>query len=267
MRAARFACWLGALVVSAPALADDAACVSATEKALTLRQQGKLHAALKELATCSDASCPDEVKQECTKRLSEIDAVMPSLILEAKDLVGNDLADVNVTMDGTPFATTLDGRPMTVDPGAHKFHFTFLQAPPLDKTLVIREGERDRRETIVIQISPPKPPPFWGPTRVTALSVGVLGLAGLAVGGVFGGFALSAQNQESSDCAQGCNRYAQALTDYNYAQMNATASTALFITGGVLVATGVVLWILSPRSSVSVAPSAATRGFVLGGTF
>jgi hypothetical protein len=265
MRVGGFACWLGVMTLASSALADDAACVSATEKAFTLRQQGKLHAALKELATCTDASCPDEVKQECIKRISEIDAVMPSLILEAKDLVGNDLADVNVTIDGVAFATTLDGRPITVDPGDHKFHFTFFQAPPLDKALVIREGERDRRETVVIQISPPKPPPFWGPTRVVALTTGVLGLGALAVGGVFGGFAISAQNQEKSDCAQNCNRYAQALTDYNYAQTNATAATVMFVIGGVLVATGVVLWIAAPRSSVAV--GVGSGAMMLRGTF
>ena len=159
------------------ARADDQACIDAAEKALSLRKQGKLHDALKELPACADQACPDEVKQECAKRISEIDAVMPSLILAAKDLVGNDLDEVAVTMDGAPFIGRLDGRPVTVDPGEHKFHFTFLQAPPVDKTIVIREGERERRESIVIQISPPKPPSFWSAQRVIALSSGVLGVA------------------------------------------------------------------------------------------
>ena len=83
----------------------------------------------------------------------------------------------------------------------------------------------------------------------------MLGVAGISViGGVFGGFAISAQNQEKADCTQTCSRYAQSLTDYNYAQMNATAATALFIAGGALVATGIVLWIVAPRSSIVVAP-------------
>lgn len=259
----------GSLLVTVPALADDAACIAATEQALTLRQQGKLHDALKQLATCSDTACPEEVKAECTKRLSEVDAVMPTLILAAKDLVGNDLDEVQVTMDGTPFASHLDGRPITVDPGDHKFRFTFLQAPPVEKNIVVREGERDRRESVTIQISPPKPPAFWGAQRVLALTTGVIGIAGIAVGSAFGAFALSAQNQEKTDCAAGCDRYAQAVTDYNYAQMNATASTVLFIVGGVLAATGIVLWLTAPRSSVTVAPSVGDRagGIVLGGRF
>jgi hypothetical protein len=257
-------------VTASTARADDAACVTATEHALTLRQQGKLHDALKELATCSDTACPDEVKQECTKRLSEIDAVMPTLILAAKDLAGNDLADVNVTMDGAPLAKTLDGRPLTIDPGEHKFHFTYGKAPPLDKTFVVREGQRERRESVVIDFSPPKPAPFWGPTRMLGLGSALLGVTSLALGGVFGGFAIGAQNQERTDCAQGCDRYAQAVTDYNYAQMNATAATVLLITGGALVVTGVVLWLAAPRSSsVAVAPSVGigSGAMVLRGTF
>jgi hypothetical protein len=261
---AAIGCTLVSLAAS-NALADDAACVTATEQAFTLRQRGQFHAALKALATCSDPSCPDEVKQECTKRLSDIDAVMPSLILEAEDLVGNDLADVHVTMDGAPFANSLDGRSITLDPGEHKFHFTFRQAPPVDKTLVIREGQRERRERIVIQSSPPKAPAFWGPTRILALGAGALGVAGLALGGVFGGFAIGAQNQEKADCSQSCDRYAQALTDYNYAQMNATASTAFFIAGGALLVTGIVLWLAAPRTSVTTGTVAA--GTLLRGTF
>ena len=54
------ACALG-LTSSRPARADEAACIAASEAALTLRQQGKLHEALKQLAVCSEAGCSSEV--------------------------------------------------------------------------------------------------------------------------------------------------------------------------------------------------------------
>ena len=260
---------LGALLVASSVWADDASCISATEQALALRQQGKLHDALKQLSACAEPACPDEVKAECAKRISEIDAVMPTLILAAKDLVGNDLDEVQVTMDGAPFASRLDGRPVSVDPGEHKFRFTFLQAPPSERAIVIREGERDRRESVVMQIKPPKPPSYWNGQRFVALTTTVLGVAGLAVGATFGAFAISVQNQEKSDCGPaGCPAYAQSVNDYRYAQTNATASTVLFVVGGVLAAAGVVLF-LTAHTAVSVAPTVGTGsgGLVLSGAF
>jgi hypothetical protein len=252
---------LSMLAVTTPTRADDASCVAATEQAFTLRQQGKLHDALKQLAACADTTCPDEVKQECAKRIADIDAAMPSLILAAKDLGGNDIDAVEVTMDGQPFAGRLDGRPITVDPGEHKFHYVVSHAPPAEKTLIVREGERGRRESIVIQLAPPKPVPFWSTPRVLGLVSGVVGLAGIGVGAVFGGYAAGAQSQEQSNCSpSSCLHPGQASTDYDYARQNATASTVLFISGGVLAATGVILWLLAPKHTLAVSPSAWLHG-------
>jgi hypothetical protein len=256
---------LAVLLTSGVAAADDAACIAASEQSLALRKQEKLHDALKQLALCADPACPDEVKQECSRRIGDIDGVMPSIILAAKDLVGNDLDEVAVTMDGESFTRRLDGRPITIDPGEHKFHFEFTGAPPLDKTIVVREGERDRHEAIVMQLKPPPPPSFWTAQRAIAATTGFVGLVGIGLGAVFGAFAIAAQGQESTDCpAIGCQHLLQAQTDYNYAQTNATASTVLFIAGGVLAATGIVLWLVTPkRVNVQVTAS----GLMLRGAF
>src|SRR5579872_4668504 len=107
---------IAALVAPAVARADDTACIAASEQELTLRQQGKLHDALKQLAACADASCPDEVKAECTRRVAEVDAAMPTLVVVAQDGAGNDLSDVRVSVDGAPLLASLDGRPVSLDP-------------------------------------------------------------------------------------------------------------------------------------------------------
>ncbi|HLK37289.1 MAG TPA: hypothetical protein VKU41_11095, partial [Polyangiaceae bacterium] len=147
------AVWL----LAAPARADDAACVAATETSLGLRKQGKLHQALKELAACAEPSCPAEIKTECSRRIAEIDDAMPTLILAAKDGTGNDLTAVAVSMDGAPLVGMLDGRAIAIDPGEHSFRFEAAGQPALDKNFVVREGEKDRRETVVI--GPPAPAP------------------------------------------------------------------------------------------------------------
>ncbi len=285
------ACALGLL--APPARADEAACIAATEDALTLRQQGKLRDALKKLAVCAEATCSSEVKTECTQRIAAIDAAMPSLVLGAKDGSGNDLYDVRVSMDGAPLTGSLDGRPIALDPGEHTFTFETAGNAPVEKTLVLREGEKDRHESVVIGSPPPPspavtpalaslPPPAptptpWGPQKTLAVVSGAVGAVGVGLGVWFGAFAASAQSKEKSDCsATTCGNRAQAVEDYDTAKKDATGSTIAFIAGGALLAAGGVLWFTAPKdrgpldaARIHLAPVVDSRSsrIVVGGSF
>jgi hypothetical protein len=280
---------------AAPARADDAACIAASERAITLRKQGALRDTLQQLAVCADEACPGEVKAECTRRIEDVRAAQPTLILSAKDGAGNDLLDVRVTMDGAPLLASLDGRPLAIDPGAHAFRFEAAGQKPIEKTLVLREGEKDRREAIVIGEPPPAPPvpavppapaSSWGPQRTIAVVTGSAGVVGLGVGALFGAFAISAKNREQGDCpSAGCSGYTQAKADYDTATKDATGSTISFIAGGVLVGVGAVLWLTAPAAAptqpdatrgaidrpgalrVGLAPSTRGQGLALVGTW
>lgn len=250
------------LLASSAARADDATCIAASEEALTLRQGGKLHDALERLALCADAACPAEVKEECARRITAVDAVMPTLILAAKDGAGGDLSAVTVTMDGAPLVSTLDGRALSVDPGEHTFRFETRGQLPIERKLVLRESDKERRE--LVTIGAPVAPAVvrggsWGTQKTLAVISGGLGLVGIALGATFGAFAVSSQDQQHVDCGpSACPHYLQSLTDYDYAQRNATASTISFVAGGVLAAAGVVLWFTAPR--VRIVPVAAANG-------
>jgi hypothetical protein len=274
--------WLGLVgamaLASAPASADDAACIAASEGSLALRQQGKLHEALKQLATCAQSSCPGEVATECARRIDDIKGAMPTLILTAKDGSGNDLYDVKVSMDGAPLETTLDGRPVGIDPGEHVFVFELAGQPPVEKRLVLREGEHDRREGVVlgpppppVAAPPPAPPPAsWWTTQRTLAVVGAgLGLVGVGLGASWGLYAISSQNAEKSDCASAssCKHAQQAGADYTAAHEDATASTVAFAAGAAFLAAGAVLWFTAP--SVHVTPTVGSHGggLVVGGGF
>jgi hypothetical protein len=257
------ACLALAAALFAPvARADVGACIASSEQALSLRKQGKLHEALKQLALCADPGCPAEVSAECTQRIAALDAAMPTLILAATDGAGNDLFDVKVSMDGEPLTPKLDGRPLSIDPGEHTFHFEASGQPPLDKQLVVREGEKDRREAVVIgpvpHLAPPAPQPsspgWWTAHRTLAVIGAGLGVVGVGVGAAFGGYAISAQNRQKSDCGpSACPNFAQAQQDYTTAGQNATASTVAFVAGGAFLAAAAVLWFTQPASSPSAA--------------
>jgi hypothetical protein len=276
-----------------PARADEAACIAATEESLSLRQQGKLHDALKKLAICAEASCSSEVKAECTQRIDAIDAAMPTLILEAKDGAGNDLYDVRVSMDGALLASNLDGRPIAIDPGEPAFVFETAGTPPLEKKLVLREGEKERHESVTLGSPPPTPAPAptpvslppapapppstWSTQKTLAVVSAGMGVVGVGLGAWFGAFAASSQSREKRDCsATACSNPAQAVEDYNTAKDDASGSTFAFVAGGALLAAGAALWFTAPanhgpgsaaRLRVMPAVDARSSRLVVGGAF
>jgi hypothetical protein len=250
--------------IATPARADDAACINAVEQALTLRTSGKLHDALKTLVACSDPGCPGEVRTECTQRIDAIGAAMPTLVFAVKDGAGNDLFAVTVSMDGAPLTTTLDGRPLSIDPGEHAFRFETAGQPPLERTLVVREGEKNRVESVVLGHAAPPPPPAapeaptpvvsssWNSRKTLAVMAGGVGVVGIGLGIVWSAYASSAQSQEQSNCnASSCPHRLQSVADYNAAESNATAATVSVVAGAALVAAGVVLWITAPPTASS----------------
>jgi hypothetical protein len=264
---------LAAILVGASgsrALADDAACVSAVEQSLTLRQNGQLHEALKRLAVCADPACPVELRTECTQRIDSIGLAMPTLVLGAKDGAGNDLYDVKVTMDGAPLALSLDGRPVSVDPGEHTFHFEMVGQPAVEKKLVLREGEKNRAESVVLgpvtpppiatAAAPPPPPPTpgsWSTRKTLAIASGAVGLVGLGLGIAWGEYASSAQSKEKVDCGSpACANRAQGLEDYKTAQNDATGSTIGISLGAAFIATAAVLWLTAPSNGSATAQTA-----------
>lgn len=182
---------------------------------------------------------------------------------------------MTVTVDGQPLADKLDGRALRVDPGEHEFIFTVAGQTPVTEKIVMKEGEKDRHERVVIGAPPP---PLALPPTVPEVSssdaskpglgaqkwVGIVGagagVVGVVIGGVFGGLTASAINQQKTDCASAshCANYAQAASDHSTWTTDGTISTAAFIAGGVLIAGGAVLFFTAPRHA-SEASAAAAR--------
>lgn len=273
---------------SSTAHADDAACIDANEKSITLRRDGKLRDALKVLVSCTDPACPADVKDACAKRIAKVNEAMPSIVFGAKNGLGEDVTDVTVTMDGAPLLTTLDGRPLALDPGSHTFVFTAKGQPPVERTLVIHEGEKTRQETVRVGPAAPEPPPEkpvqpapppagWGTQKIAGVVVAGVGVVGLGLGATFGLLASGEQSSEKKDCSlSSCPNPGGARTDYDNATRDATISTVSFIAGGALVAGGAALFFLArpaeaktTAGSLRIAPSvdARNRGFVLRGEF
>jgi hypothetical protein len=294
LRAAAVLALLGtALSVAPPALAGEPSigdCLLAAEASLKLRGEHKLRLTRTQLLVCSAPSCPAEVRQECMKRIDEVNAASPTIVLAVKS-GGKEMSAVNVTVDGQLLADHLDGSALSVDPGAHEFTFEAKGLPPLTETIILHEGEKDRRETVILGGGPKTPAPSSSdntattvPTegetvapkdedtgntqRVLGIVTGGVGVAGLAVGSVFGVFASSAWNKAKTECSSGTDCPSNAMNDRSSALTDATVSTVGFIAGGVLAVGGVVLFLTAPRADgPKVGLEARPNGFAVTGQF
>ena len=277
-------------------------CLAASEDSLSLRKAGKLGDARKQVLVCASASCPGEVRTECESRLRELNTAQPTLVLEAKDAAGNDLSTVRVTMDGAVLVNSLDGRALAIDPGEHKFKLEISGQTPVERTFIVREGDKERRERVVFGIAPTPPPapvrppaptPPLAPTPTAGvdtpsagmsplvpvgIAVGVVGLAGIGVGTGLFLKASSTLTDSENACQVGTCTVAGRTTALQLQQDaidGASNSHIAFVVGGVLAATGVVLVVVGAAKghsapAVTVVPAVGlggARGLAFNGTF
>jgi hypothetical protein len=262
---------------------DMQTCIASNEKSISSRKAGKFHDAIQELRTCASDSCLADIRSVCQQRISEINAAMPSIVFGAKDGNGADLTAVKVIVDGHPLSDVLDGSAIPVDPGQHVFVFEVVGQPRLERSFVIREGEKRRREVIVIGASMPArgetPSGGHGSRGTIGLVIGGVGIAGVAVGSVLGLMASSKWTSSKQECGTaGCSAldHAAATTDHDSALTLATGSTIAFIAGGAVLALGAVLFFTAPAGgegstteAVHVVPAVGpgTGGLLVKGVF
>ena len=287
----------GIALAASPVRAQDrAACLQAASDGQTSRNAHKLIDARARFRLCAGIACPSVVQAQCVSWLAEVERSLPTVVVTAKDAAGADLVDVKVTVDGVPFATKLDGGAVPLDPGPHTFHLELADGTARDEPVVVREGAKDQSIAVVLRRpgeeaapAPPSPSPAPPPAgvvavpaagepsssglggmRVAALVVGGVGVAGIAVGAVFGVQAMSKKNQSDAQCPGGstgpCSDEGVSLAKQGVSAGN--ASTVAFAVGLAGVAGGVVLWLTAPRpssaqGSLRVGAGLADGGFAL----
>jgi serine/threonine-protein kinase len=109
------------------------------------------------------------------------------------------------------------------------------------------------------------PPSFWGTQRIVGVSVGAVGLVGLAVATGLGVDAIQKNNASKAQCLPNNPSLCfPAGTDLRLsAGRAADASTALFVVGGAAVAAGLTVFFTAPSSSAPKATTGGLRGVEL----
>jgi hypothetical protein len=277
-------------VASSHAFADATSdrCVDANTHAQLLRRSGKLAAAREELRSCADPGCPSMVRDDCTQRLDDLGRLQPTIVFDAKDGAGGDVVAVSVSVDGHLLTDKLDGSPVEVDPGPHTFEFEVVGQPKVTRTLVLKEGEKQRVERVVVVPAPSPAAPSAAastgartspapdsaqhaasaaaPTEAAGasadrgisvrsaagLALTTVGVGGIVAGAVYGLLARSAWNKAQAECnPTNCpaSTRPEAQSNRETAVSQGTVSTVGFIAGGACLAGGVLLFLVSPSSS------------------
>lgn len=142
-----------AFFLAAPPASAEPTCITAYEQTQTLRKDGKPLASKAQAALCSRDSCPALLTKDCTKWLAELDAVIPTVVLDPRTPAGALRTDVRVKLDGVLLNEKIDGKPLPLEPGAHTFVFEADGAAPVERSLVLKEGEKNKKLTVSLAAS------------------------------------------------------------------------------------------------------------------
>lgn len=193
---------------------EKSACAEAYRDAQTRRRSGELRSARTSLVLCASDRCPAVLQPDCLRWLTEVEAAMPTLSFAAKGEEGEDLVDVRVLLDGEPLVDGLDGKAVAVDPGSHVVRFERGGAAPIERSVVVREGEQARVVTASWRRAPSPAPatpspgeaedPSSGPPVATWIFGGV-GVAGLATFTALGLAGLQKRSALERDCYGACD--------------------------------------------------------------
>ena len=192
------------LMVAAPARAQTKdECIAASENAQRFRDQHKPIEARAQFIVCARATCPDAIKSDCTDQVQKIADKIPTVVVRAKRS-GSDVVDATLTIDGAVAASRLDGTPITLDPGVHDMRVDASGAAPIERKVVVVEGEHDRVFDFVLGV-----PAVVVDTPHKHFPVGAAIFTGLTVAafGVFAPFAILGANDfdaAKKTCAPTC---------------------------------------------------------------
>jgi hypothetical protein len=247
----------GASLCSIATAAEATTCADSYEKAQEEKAAGHLMAALVHLKSCLDPTCPKFIRDDCVRWMDQTESALPTVVLAARR-DGKDLTDVEVTCDGKPLLTSLDGKAVPVDPGLHGFSFNVPGSAPIERQMLIREGEQNRiidvefgipHESVASPTSTASADAARPGERGMVARYLPYGLAGLGALGV-AGFALFGieGNSQKGDLERTCSPHCQSSQVDSVKTKYLLADTCLAVG---LVSAGVATYLFLKRHSQS----------------
>jgi hypothetical protein len=217
---------------------------------------------------------------DATRELASLEPRIPTVTI-----VVEGAPSAKVTLDGAPVPSAVLGVGRMVDPGAHTVRAEADGFKPADAAFTVAE-HGNQQVTLRLERGPggvavavpppatpagaapppagassappsPEPPASGASTRRLIGFVGIgVGGAGLVLGAVAGGLAVSKHASLQSVCTGGVCPLGQASNLDGY-HLDSNLATAGLVAGGVLAAAGVVLVLTAPRSAATASAGVA----------
>jgi hypothetical protein len=177
------------VLASLPALAraDDekGACLAQHESGQLSRRAGRFDAAREQFAACTADACPPPVQRRCIAFLAELDAAQPTVVIAVHDAGGRDIVHgVSMTLDGAR-RREVPATAVQLDPGEHTLRLFRGTEAPVDRSFLVREGEKDKR--IEVTLAPPRtlvtPAADTATSRVTPGARWLIGVSAVSLVG------------------------------------------------------------------------------------
>lgn len=251
-----------------------------------LNKKASAWAAFKEAASLAQTQKDAEREKTANIRAAALLPQVSHLVVRASSSA--ELPGFVVRRDGVELPAATLGTPLPSDPGEVTLEASATGYKPWTKTVTIPDGGKE--VTVDIPALEPSGQPAPNPTPedptpvpdpdtpeapsdlstpllIAGIAVGVLGLGGAAAGTAFGLMAVDSRDESIGKCRTERFCTPEGVGLRNDAQDQATVSTITFIVGGVLLAGGVTLIILSQTVAVSAGAPDSDAGLTIRGSF
>jgi hypothetical protein len=236
-------------------------CVADHVAGQEVRLQNHLLEARSHFRACAQARCPAVIAKACTDFLRELEPRIPSVVPVVRDEKGNDVIDGALLLDGAAVPLGAWGKAREVEPGAHELTFDRGGQVVARKTVMISEGEKNRRLELTVTTAMQEPPAAPSDPLRTVGWIGIgLGTTAIAGSIVLWSVASTEHAELKETCAPTCDEGAVAGP-----KTKALAGDVLLGSGLALLAAG-SLAVLLPREPAGAPPNAsALPYFVING--
>lgn len=217
----------------------------------------------------ADTKDPKGRDKVANKRAAALEPKLSKLILMPPTPVP---AGLEITRDGEKVDISQLGAGVIVDPGPHAIVVSAPGSKRWEKSVDVPPDGGTASVVLVVVSDAPEPPPPppetsdpGTPIRIGGLVAAGVGLVGVGLGAAFGLVASSRLSDSNADnhCDAQNTCDAVGLGLRADAKSAATISTIGFIAGGVLIAGGLTMFVLAPKSS----PAQTALVPALGGGF
>jgi hypothetical protein len=161
-----------ALLPARTATAEEkTSCLDAHEHGQELRLAGHWVDARRLFLSCAQPTCPSLIVQDCTRWVGELAGELPTVVVAVQGPDGADITDVALSVDGTPFGSRIPAVPIPLDPGDHVLRFERAGLTPVERHVVMRDGEHERHLLVTFDAPPvvgtplAPPPPASRPSN------------------------------------------------------------------------------------------------------